>query len=84
MEVLNVYYGYDMQRNVNTQYQTLVDPFVIETLQTVIGKHLVVETTRDSVRGVLKDVKPDHIMLMAGNTPFFIRIQQIVTIMPID
>ncbi|WP_078556888.1 YuzF family protein [Bacillus alkalicellulosilyticus] len=73
-----------MQRNVNTQYQTLVDPFVIETLQTVIGKHLVVETTRDSVRGVLKDVKPDHIMLMAGNTPFFIRIQQIVTIMPID
>ncbi|RXJ04650.1 DUF2642 domain-containing protein [Anaerobacillus alkaliphilus] len=68
----------------NTQYQTMIDPFVIETLQTVIGKHLVVETTRDSVRGVLKDVKPDHITLMAGDTPFFIRIQQIVTIMPIS
>ncbi|WP_241657699.1 YuzF family protein [Anaerobacillus alkaliphilus] len=80
-----MYYGYDtQQRNMNTQYQTMIDPFVIETLQTVIGKHLVVETTRDSVRGVLKDVKPDHITLMAGDTPFFIRIQQIVTIMPIS
>jgi hypothetical protein len=83
-----MYYGYDMQReqvnNFNTQYQTLVDPFVIQTLQTVIGKELVVETTKDTIRGVLKDVKPDHVMLMAGNSPFFVRIQQIVSIMPID
>ncbi len=79
-----MFYGYDMQRNGNTQYYTMIDPFVVETLQKVIGRHLVVETTRDSVRGVLKEVKPYHIMLMAGDTPFFIRIQQIVTIMPID
>ena len=83
-----MYYGYDMQReqvnNFNTQYHTMIDPFVIQTLQSVIGKDLVVETTKDSIRGTLKDVKPDHIMIMAGNTPFFIRIQQIVTIMPID
>jgi ferredoxin-fold anticodon binding domain-containing protein len=83
-----MYYGYDMQReqvnNFNTQYQTMVDPFVIQTLQTVIGKQLVVETTKDTIRGVLKDVKPDHVMLMAGNSPFFVRIQQIVSIMPID
>ncbi|MCD8501202.1 MAG: YuzF family protein [Bacillaceae bacterium] len=79
-----MYYGYDLHRNMNTQYQTLIDPFVIETLQTVIGKQLVVETTRDSVRGVLKEVKPDHIVLLAANTPFFVRIQQIVTIMLID
>nr|MBA5586334.1 YuzF family protein [Anaerobacillus isosaccharinicus]QOY38723.1 YuzF family protein [Anaerobacillus isosaccharinicus] len=70
--------------NFNTQYQTLIDPFVVQTLQSVIGKDLVVETTKDTIRGNLKDVKPDHIMIMAGNTPFFIRIQQIVTIMPID
>lgn len=83
-----MYYGYDMQReqvnSFNTQYQTLVDPFVIQTLQKVIGKELVVETTKDTIRGVLKEVKPDHVMLMAGNSAFFVRIQQIVTVMPID
>ncbi|MCT8138344.1 YuzF family protein [Anaerobacillus sp. CMMVII] len=70
--------------NLNTQYQTMVDPFVIQTLQTVIGKELIVETTKDTIRGILKDVKLDHITLMAGNSPFFIRIQQIVSIMPTD
>jgi hypothetical protein len=83
-----MYYGYDTQReqvnNFNTQYQTMVDPFVIQTLQTVIGKELVVETTKDTIRGVLREVKPDHVMLLAGNSPFFVRIQQIVSIMPID
>lgn len=82
-----MYYGYDLPRvqvnNLNTQYRTMVDPFVVQTLQTVIGKELIVETTKDTIRGILKDVKPDHIMLMAGDSPFFIRIQQIVSIMPI-
>jgi hypothetical protein len=83
---IRMYYGYDMQRqqgnNLNTQYQTMVDPFVVQTLQTVVGKVLIVQTTRDTIRGILKDVKPDHVMLMAGDSPFFIRIQQIVSIMP--
>lgn len=61
---------------------TIVDPYVFQTLQSVIGKTLVIQTVRDSTRGVLKDVKPDHIVLQAGDSTFFIRIQQIVTIMP--
>ncbi|MGD6794562.1 YuzF family protein [Metabacillus indicus] len=64
------------------QMITIVDPYVFQTLQTVIGKTLVIQTVRDSTRGVLKDVKPDHIVLQAGDSTFFIRIQQIVTIMP--
>ncbi|TDL78638.1 YuzF family protein [Peribacillus frigoritolerans] len=61
---------------------TIVDPYVFQTHQSVIGKVLVIQTVRDSIRGKLKDVKPDHIVLEAGDSVFFIRIQQIVTIMP--
>lgn len=82
-------YGYDGQRaqeknHLTPQYRTMVDPFVVQTLQTVIGKELIVQTTKDTIRGILNDVKPDHIMLMAGDSPFFIRIQQIVSVMPED
>ena len=65
-----------------TQYYTLVDPFVVSTLQTVIGKVLIVQTTKDTIRGVLKTVMPDHIVLLAGDSTFFIRIQEIVSVMP--
>ncbi|MDG4656955.1 YuzF family protein [Ectobacillus antri] len=59
-----------------------VDPYVVQTLQSVVGKRLVVDTVRGAVRGTLKDVKPDHIVIEEKNTPFFVRIQQIVWIMP--
>ncbi|WP_425484315.1 YuzF family protein [Halobacillus locisalis] len=65
------------------QYYTLVDPFVVQTLKSVVGKMLIVETTKDTIRGQLQDVQPDHIVLTAGDSTFFVRIQQIVTIMPI-
>ena len=35
------------------------NPYVYQTLQSVIGKHVVIET----VRGKLKDVKPDHLLI---------------------
>ncbi|MGI8314684.1 YuzF family protein [Halobacillus mangrovi] len=79
------YYQYarDMQQQpMNIQYTTIIDPFVVNTLKTVVGKTLIVETTKDTVRGVLADVQPDHIVLNVGDTTFFVRIQQIVTIMP--
>ncbi|MCD5322302.1 MULTISPECIES: YuzF family protein [Pontibacillus] len=65
------------------QYQTLVDPFVIRRLQTVVGKELIIETTKDTTRGTLTEVQPDHIVLQIGDSTFFIRIQQIVSIMPL-
>jgi len=64
-------------------YTTSIDPFVVVRLQTVIGQNLIVETTRDSIRGQLSEVQPDHIVLKAGDSPIFVRIQQIVSIMPI-
>ncbi|MBD8076817.1 YuzF family protein [Bacillus thuringiensis] len=61
------------------------NPYVYQTLQSVIGKHVVIETVRGNVRGnvrgKLKDVKPDH-LLIEDTAPYIVRIQQIVWIMP--
>lgn len=61
-----------------------VDPYVVSALMPLIGKKLVVETVRGSLYGKLMDVKPDHIVVgeMYGDSRFFIRIAEIVHIMP--
>lgn len=64
------------------QMISAVDPFVVQTLQSVLGNHVVIETTRGSVRGTVCDVKPDHVVIEAHHTTFFVRIQEIVWIMP--
>ncbi|MDQ0246730.1 ferredoxin-fold anticodon binding domain-containing protein [Bacillus fengqiuensis] len=61
---------------------SVVDPYVYETLQTVIGKRVVIETVRGNVTGNLNDVKPDHVVIKEKDSTFFVRIQQIVWIMP--
>ena len=71
-----------MQEQMNVQYRTFIDPFVVNRLQSVIGKVLIVQTTNDTIRGKLTEVQPDHVALVAGDSTFFVRIQQIVSIMP--
>lgn len=78
-----MYYHQSRNQGFNSSYTTLVDPFVVNRLQSVLGKNLIVETTKDTIRGELTDVQPDHIALQAGDSTFFVRIQQIVSIMPI-
>ena len=56
------------------------NPYVYQTLQSAIGKHVVIETVRGNVRGKLKDVKPDH-LLIEDTVPYIVRIQQIVWIL---
>ena len=65
-------------------YTTVIDPFVVETLKTLIGRSVVIETVRGNLQGILVDVKPDHIVVrpQGNGTTFFVRIQQIVYIMP--
>ncbi|UII54492.1 YuzF family protein [Cytobacillus spongiae] len=58
------------------------EPYVFQTLQTVMGKVLIVQTTKDTLRGKLLDVKPDHIVMHIGDEMFFVRTAQIVSIMP--
>ncbi|MEC3529626.1 DUF2642 domain-containing protein [Bacillus thuringiensis] len=56
---------------------SVLNHYVYQTLQSVIGKHVVIET----VRGKLKGVKLDH-LLIEDTVPYIVRIQQIVWIMP--
>ncbi|MDE5416262.1 YuzF family protein [Alkalihalobacillus sp. MEB203] len=85
------YNGIDYTRNhhqhqnhqtVQQQMITLYDPYVVQVLQSVKGKELVVETSRGSIRGNLTDVKPDHIVLSTNDSSFFVRIQEIIWVMP--
>lgn len=64
---------------------TIVEPDVMKTLKSVKGKRMVVETVRGSVEGILEDVKVDHIVIksVCSKSRFFIRIQEIVYVMPI-
>ncbi|WP_236560908.1 DUF2642 domain-containing protein [Pontibacillus sp. HMF3514] len=67
----------------NPQYTTVIDPFVVVRLQLLRGKNLIVETTKDTIRGELVEIQPDHAVLQIGDSLFFVRIQQIVSFMPI-
>jgi len=60
------------------------DPYLVAALRTLIRKRVVVDTVRGSLHGILIDVKPDHILLgeRYEDSRFFIRLQQIVSIMP--
>nr|WP_318010807.1 DUF2642 domain-containing protein [Bacillus sp. RAR_GA_16] len=43
---------------------------------------ITVQTTNGSLQGMLQSVMPDHIVLKVKETPFFVRIQQIVWVFP--
>ncbi len=59
-----------------------IDPYVVETLMSVKGKQVVIETTRGGISGCVMDVKPDHVVLDTRGRKFFVRICEIVWIMP--
>ncbi|MFP6334727.1 DUF2642 domain-containing protein, partial [Bacillus subtilis] len=42
------------------------------------NQSLAVQTTHGSVRGVLREVMPDHIVIMMGGTPFYVRTAQVL------
>lgn len=71
-----------VKSTMSSQPMFTYEPYVFQTLQSVIGKNLVIETVKDTLRGMLMDVKPDHIVMSVGDETFFVRTCQIVTIMP--
>lgn len=84
------YYGYNsrtaatMPTNMQMPYQvSCVDPFVVQTLMSIIGSNAVIKTGGESIYGRIIDVKPDHVVVQAhGEATFFIRIEEIAYIMP--
>jgi hypothetical protein len=73
------------QNTLPIQPLSLVEPYLVQSLQKLIGKRLIVDTVRGVVQGNLVDVKTDHIVLkeLDDDLPTFVRIQQIVYIMPL-
>ncbi|MBN2910019.1 DUF2642 domain-containing protein [Polycladomyces sp. WAk] len=51
-------------------------------MHSMIGRWITVETARGSVRGRLYSVLPDHIVVDSGGSPFLIRTQQIIWVVP--
>ncbi len=72
----------EQERHATPNMMTVVDPYVYQTLQQLAGRHVVIQTTKDSVRGDLRDIKPDHVVVDVAGYLFFVRIQQIVWVMP--
>ncbi|APA02427.1 MULTISPECIES: YuzF family protein [Bacillus subtilis group] len=56
----------------------LSDPYVYQALMGLHNQSLAVQTTHGSVRGVLREVMPDHIVIMMGGTPFYVRTAQVL------
>ncbi|WP_227394600.1 YuzF family protein [Jeotgalibacillus aurantiacus] len=65
-----------------TVFTSLYDPYVFQALNTLIGKPITVQTTKNPVQGMLKSVAPDHFVVEINQTPFFIRTQEVVWISP--
>ncbi|MCE9754340.1 DUF2642 domain-containing protein [Bacillus cereus] len=55
------------------------NPSVYQILQSALGKYVIIETVRGNIRGKLKDVKPDH-LLIEDTVLYIVRIQQVVCI----
>jgi hypothetical protein len=64
------------------EMQSVVDPYLFQSLQNAVGRMVAVQTAAGSVRGLLCDVLPDHVVVQVSETPFFIRTQEIVWVMP--
>ena len=60
----------------------VIEPFVYEALRSLIGKRAVIDTQRGSVSGMVVDAKPDHVVMQEHNSKFFVRLNEIVWIMP--
>lgn len=63
-------------------FMSLFDPYLYHTLHEQIGATVVVQTTKGTVTGKLENVMPDFVVVESGGSPFFIRIQQIVWVIP--
>ncbi|MBT2686808.1 YuzF family protein [Bacillus sp. ISL-47] len=60
----------------------VVEPFVYAALHSLIGKRVVIDTSRGPVDGTIADAKPDHVVVQQHDSTFFVRISEIIWIMP--
>ena len=58
-----------------------IDPYLYQRLLSFKNKHVVIKTTKNPLQGLLQSVSPDHVVIKVSQTPFYVRIQEIVWIM---
>lgn len=73
--------GPHMPTQMPTQIQN-VDPYFTQAIHGLTGQPVVIETVRGTIRGVLCQVMPDHIVLQTKQTHYFIRNEQLIWVMP--
>lgn len=59
-----------------------IDTYLYQSLQGLLQSTIVVQTTKGTVTGHLTTVMPDHIIVESGGSPYFIRTEQIVWVIP--
>ncbi|MFD1176464.1 DUF2642 domain-containing protein [Paenibacillus puldeungensis] len=60
----------------------VIEPYVYAAVRSLIGKRAVLDTVRGSVSGMVVDAKPDHVVIQERDSTFFVRLCEVVWIMP--
>lgn len=81
---MNPFYTQQRQMELSAAPKQVIvaEPFLYTTLQALIGKLIVVETSRGNISGVIRDVKMDHLVIQEAESTFFIRMCKVIWIMP--
>ncbi|WP_438316490.1 YuzF family protein [Sporosarcina sp. FA9] len=59
---------------------SIIDPYLYQRLLSFRNMNVVINTTKNPLQGLLNSVSPDHVVIEVSNTPFYVRIQEIVWI----
>ena len=59
---------------------SIVDSYLYQRLLSFRNMNVVINTTKNPLQGLLSSVSPDHVVIEVSNTPFYVRIQEIVWI----
>ena len=74
--------GYNQMDHSEPMHVVVMEPHVFKAASSLVEKYVVIETTRGSISGVLIEAKPDHVVVKQRDSLFFIRLCEIIWIMP--
>lgn len=66
--------------NETIDMMTMIDPYLYELMMQFVDEDVVIQTTRNSLQGMLMSVMPDHVVIQVGGTLFYVRIAEIIWI----
>jgi len=71
-----------MVTNVQPVQVMVVEPYVYEAVTSLVGRRAVIDTARGTISGMIVDAKPDHVVVQEYDSTFFIRLCEVIWIMP--